>query len=113
MMSVVGPSASNHGSRKGILRTRTFWQLTHQSLLMRSTPYRQTAGSAPRSQSLGYCTVQSIKRLCTQHISLGVQLEHGGLLTPPPCLLITMFPGKNSVLHFMHITYPWVCSAAS
>jgi hypothetical protein len=38
MMSVMGPSASNHGTKKGILRTQIFWQLTHQSLPMRSTP---------------------------------------------------------------------------
>jgi hypothetical protein len=38
MMSVVGPSASNHDTKKEILRTRTFWQLTRQSLSMRSTP---------------------------------------------------------------------------
>jgi hypothetical protein len=28
-------------------------------------------------------------------------------------LLITMFPGKNYILHFVHITYLRVCSAAS
>jgi hypothetical protein len=33
-----GASASNHGTKKGILHTRTFWQLTPQSLPMRSTP---------------------------------------------------------------------------
>jgi hypothetical protein len=112
-MSVVGPSGSNHGTMKGILHTWIFWQLTRQSLPMRSTTKRQTAGSAPRSQSLDYCTVQSIKRLCTQHNSLGVQLEHGWLPTSPPCLLITRFPGDNSILHFVHITYLRVCSAAS
>jgi hypothetical protein len=34
MMSVVGPSASDPDTKKGILRTQTFWQLTHQSLPM-------------------------------------------------------------------------------
>jgi hypothetical protein len=37
-MRIVGPSASNPATKKGILRTRTFWQLTRQSLPMRLTP---------------------------------------------------------------------------
>jgi hypothetical protein len=66
-----------------------------------------------QSSSLDYFTVQSIKRLCTQRISLEVQLEHGGLPTSPPCLMITMFHGVNSVLPSVHTTYLQVCSAAS
>jgi hypothetical protein len=50
-------------SREGFIVLRFFWQLTHQSLPMRPTPWRQTVGSAPRSPSLGYFTIQSIKRL--------------------------------------------------
>jgi hypothetical protein len=76
-------------------------------------PKRQTAHSALRSQSLDYFTIQNIKRLSTLRNSLGVQLEHGGLPTPPPCLLITIFHGENFVLHFVHITYLRVYSAAS
>jgi hypothetical protein len=38
MMSVVGLSASNPDTKKGILHTQTFWQLTRQSLPMRPTP---------------------------------------------------------------------------
>jgi hypothetical protein len=34
----VGPSASNPDTKRGILRTETFWQLTRQSLLMRPIP---------------------------------------------------------------------------
>jgi hypothetical protein len=45
--------------------TQIFWQLTHQILPMRPTPWRQTAGSTPQSPCSGYFTVQSIKRLCT------------------------------------------------
>jgi hypothetical protein len=41
------------------------------------------------------------------------QLEHGGLPTSPPYLMITMFHGVNSVLPFVHITYLWVYSTAS
>jgi hypothetical protein len=41
------------------------------------------------------------------------QLEHGGLPTSPPCLMITMSHGVNSVLPSMHITYLRVCSTAS
>jgi hypothetical protein len=58
-------NASNLGIKRGILRIGIFWQLTRQSLLMRPTPWRQIANFAPRSPSLGYSTVQSIKRLCT------------------------------------------------
>jgi hypothetical protein len=42
-----------------------------------------------------------------------VQLEHVGLPTSPPYLLITMFHGVNSIPPSMHITYLWVCSIAS
>jgi hypothetical protein len=42
-----------------------------------------------------------------------VQLEHGGLPTSPPYLMITMFHGVNSVLPFVHTTYLRVCSTAS
>jgi hypothetical protein len=38
MMGVTGPSASNPDTKRGILCTRTFWQLTYQSLPMRPTP---------------------------------------------------------------------------
>jgi hypothetical protein len=41
------------------------------------------------------------------------QLEHGGLPTSPPCLMITMSHGVNLVLPSMHITYLRVCSTAS
>jgi hypothetical protein len=41
------------------------------------------------------------------------QLEHGGLPTSPPCLMITMSHGVNLVLPSMHITYLGVCSTAS
>jgi hypothetical protein len=34
MMSVMGPSTSNPDTKRGILRTQIFWQLTHQSLPM-------------------------------------------------------------------------------
>jgi hypothetical protein len=40
-------------------------------------------------------------------------LEHGGLPTSPPYLMITMFHGVYYVLPSVHITYLWVCSAAS
>jgi hypothetical protein len=40
-------------------------------------------------------------------------LENGGLPTSPPCLMITMFHGVNSVLPFVHTTYLRVCSIAS
>jgi hypothetical protein len=113
MMSIVGLSANNPDTKRGILHTQIFWQLTRQSLPMRPTPWRWIASSAPRSPSLDYSTVQSTKRLCTQHSSLEVQLEHGGLATSPPCLMITMFHGVNSVLPSVHTTYLWVCSAAS
>jgi hypothetical protein len=66
MMSVVGLSAGNPDIKSGILRTRIFWQLTRQSLPMRPTPWRQTTDFAPWSPSLGYFTVQSIKRLYMQ-----------------------------------------------
>jgi hypothetical protein len=33
----MGPNASNPDIRSGILHTRIFWQLTHQSLPMRLT----------------------------------------------------------------------------
>jgi hypothetical protein len=98
---------------RGILRTRIFWQLTHQPLPLRPTPWRWTAGSAPRSRSLDYFTVQSIKRLHTLCSRSEVQLEHGGLPTSPPYLMITMFHGVNSILPSVHTTYLRVCSAAS
>jgi hypothetical protein len=113
MMSIMGLSASNLDTKRGIIRTRTFWQLTRQPLPMQPTPYRQTAGSAPRSLSLGYFIVQSIKRLCTLCSSLEVHLEYGGLPTSPTYLMITMFHGMNSVLPSVHITYLQVCSTVS
>jgi hypothetical protein len=42
-----------------------------------------------------------------------VQLEHGGLPTSPPYLMITMFHEMNSVLPSVHITYLWVYSTSS
>jgi hypothetical protein len=41
------------------------------------------------------------------------QMEHGGLPTSPPRLMIPMFHGENFVLHSVHITYLRICSAAS
>jgi hypothetical protein len=41
------------------------------------------------------------------------QLEHGGLPTSPPYLLITMSHGVNSVLPSVHIIYLWVYYVAS
>jgi hypothetical protein len=38
MMSVVRLNASNLDTKRGIHRTRTFWQLTCQSLSMQPTP---------------------------------------------------------------------------
>jgi hypothetical protein len=67
MMSVMGLSASNPNIRREILCTQIFQQLTHQSLLMRLTPSRRTTGSTPRSPSLSYFTVQSIRRLYMSH----------------------------------------------
>jgi hypothetical protein len=113
MTSVMEPSTNNPNTKRGILRTRIFWQLTHQSLPMRPTLWRWIAGSAPWSPSLDYSTVQSIERLCTQRSSLEVQLEHGGLPTSPPYQMITLFHGVNSVLPSVHTTYLWVCSTAS
>jgi hypothetical protein len=40
-------------------------------------------------------------------------LEHGGLPTSPPYLMITMSHGVNSVLPSVHTTYLRVCSTAS
>jgi hypothetical protein len=105
MMSIMGPSASNPNIKGAILHIWIFWQLTHQSLSLRLTPWGQTAGSAPQSLSLGYFTVQSIKRLCRQCSNSEAQPEHGGLPTLPPYLLVTMFHGVRSVLLSAHITY--------
>jgi hypothetical protein len=113
MMSIMGPRAINPDTKRGILHIRIFWRLTRQSLPMRPTPWRQIAGSAPRSPSLGYFTVQNIKILCTSRSSSEAQLEHGGLPISPSYLLITMFHGVNSILSFVHIIYLWVCSIAS
>jgi hypothetical protein len=106
MMSVVGLNTSNLNIKRGILCTWISWQLTHQSLPMRSTPWRQTTGSAPQSPCSGYSTVQSIKRLCTQHNNLEAQLEPSGLLTSLPYLLITITHGASFVLLSMLVTYP-------
>jgi hypothetical protein len=38
MMSIMGLSASNLDTKRGIIRTRTFWQLTRQPLPMQPTP---------------------------------------------------------------------------
>jgi hypothetical protein len=58
-----------------------------------------------QTPSLGYFAVLSIKRLFMLDSSSEVQLEHGGVPTSPPCLMITMFHGENSVLHSMQTTY--------
>jgi hypothetical protein len=97
MTSIVGPSAINPDIKSGILHTQIFWQLTRQSLPMRPTPWMRTAGFAPQSPYLGYFTVQSIRRLCTQHSNSEAKLEPGGLPTSPPYLLITMFHGVSFV----------------
>jgi hypothetical protein len=44
--SVTGLNASNLNIKRGILRTWISWQLTHQSLPMQPTPWRQKAGLA-------------------------------------------------------------------
>jgi hypothetical protein len=113
MMSVVEPNASNPGIKRGILHTWISWQLTRQSLPMRLTPWRQIAGSAPRSPSLSYFIVQSIKRLCTQRSNSEAQLDPSGLPISPPYLLITMSHGVSSILPSAHITFLWVCSTPS
>jgi hypothetical protein len=113
MTSVMELNASNLDIKRGILRTQIFRQLTHQSLPMRLTPWRQTADSAPRSPSSGYSTIQSIRRLCTQHSNFEAQLEPDRLPTSLPYLLITMSHGISSVLLSSHITYLRVCSAPS
>jgi hypothetical protein len=66
-----------------------------------------------QSPCLGYFIVQSIKRLCMLCSSSEVQLEHDGLPTSPPYLMITMLHGVNSVLPSVHTTYLRVCSTAS
>jgi hypothetical protein len=82
MMSVVGLSASNPDTKKGILR------ITESKFaLLRYTEYQKTL--------------------------YAMQLEHGGLPTSPPCLMITMFHGENFILPSVHTTYLRVCSAAS
>jgi hypothetical protein len=113
MMSVIGLNTSNLNIRRGILRTRISWHLTHRSLPMRLTPWRQTAGSSPWSPSSSYSTVQSIRRLCTQHNNFEAQLEPDGLPTSLPYLLIIMFRGMSYVLLSAHITYLRVCSTLS
>jgi hypothetical protein len=97
MPSVEGLNASNPNIKRGIYHTRIFWQLTHQSLLMPPTPWKQIAGSEPQSPSLGYFTVQSIRRFCTQHSNSKAQLEPGGRHTLPPYLLIIMSYCVSSV----------------
>jgi hypothetical protein len=87
---------------------------THPLVFADATdPLEPDSWSTPQSLSLGYFTVQSIKRLYTLCSSSEAQLERGGHPTSPPYLMITMFHGVNSVLPFMHITYLWVCSTAS
>jgi hypothetical protein len=113
MTNVMGLNASNHDIKRGIPCTQNFWQLPSESLLMRLTPWRQTAASTPRSPSSGYSTVQSIKRLCTWCNSSEAQLEPGGLPTSPPYLLIAMFHWISFVLLSTHFTYLRVCSAPS
>jgi hypothetical protein len=113
MTSVVGLNARSLNTRTGIPRIQTFWQLTHQSLLIRLTLWSRTTCFAPESPNLGYFTVQSIRRLCMQHSNLEAQLEPGGLPTSPPYLLITMFHGASSVLPSALTIYLWVCSTLS
>jgi hypothetical protein len=112
MMSIVGLNASNLVTKREIHHTQTFWKLTHLSLLMRLTPWRQTAGSTPQSPSLDYFIVQSIKRLYTQHNNSKAQLEPGGLPTVLPYLLITTSHGVSSIMLSMLITFLWVYSTA-
>jgi hypothetical protein len=77
----VGLNTSNLDIKRLILLTQISWQLTHQSLPMRLTPWRWIVGSAPQIPCLGYSTVQSIRRLYTQHSNFEAQLEPGGLPT--------------------------------
>jgi hypothetical protein len=63
MTSVVGQNTSNPDIKRGIHHIQIFRQLTDQSLLMRPTPWRQTTDSTPQRESLGYFTIQSIRRL--------------------------------------------------
>jgi hypothetical protein len=77
------------------------------------TPWKQTTSSTPWSLSLGYSTVQSIKRLYMQCSNSEAHLEPGGLPTLPPYLLITTSHGVSSVLLLVLITYLQVCSTVS
>jgi hypothetical protein len=109
----MGLSASNPNIKRGILHTQIFWQLTRQSLPMRLTPWRWTAGSTPQSPCLGYITIQSIRRLYTHRSNSEAQQGPSGLHTSQPYLQITMFHGVSSVLPSAHTTYPRLCSTPS
>jgi hypothetical protein len=112
MTSITGLNARSLDIRRAIHCTQTFWQLNRQYLLMQLTSWRQTAGSAPRRPSLVYSTIQSIRKLYTQHNNSEAKLEPGGLPTLPPYLLIIMFHGASSVLLSILITYLRVCFVA-
>jgi hypothetical protein len=64
------------------------------------------------------CTTESMFGLlhCTEYqktLYAAQQLEHCGLPTLPPYMMITMLHGMNFVLSSMHISYVRVYSAAS
>jgi hypothetical protein len=77
-MRVVGPNASNLDTKRWILHTQMFSQFTRQSLPMRPTPWRQTAGAGWAS----YITTLPVDHLvpwgefCTafraHHLSVGL-----------------------------------------
>jgi hypothetical protein len=113
MMSIVEPNANDPSIKRGIHHTRIFCQLTHQSLLMRPIPWKQTTSSTHWSPSLGCYTVWSIRRLCTQYNNSEAQLEPGGPPTQPLYLLIITLHGASSVLLSVLMTYLQVCSIAT
>jgi hypothetical protein len=99
-------------------------QLHHQE---RDSSYLDFLATYPSVFADGIDPSEADSWLCTTKSKFGLlhcteyqktiydvqQLEHGGLPTSPPYLMITMFHGENSVLHSVHITYLWVCSATS
>jgi hypothetical protein len=59
------------------------------------------------------CKFRLLHKLCTLHNNYEAQLEPGGLLTPPPYLLIITSHGVSFAQPSVPITYLRVCSAPS
>jgi hypothetical protein len=108
MTSVVELSASNPDSKRGILRTQIFWQLTHQFLANATDPLAADSWLYTTESKFGLLHYTEYQK--TLYATQQLRGTAGAWWTSyiAPYMMITLFHGVNSVLPFVHTTYLWV-----